>query len=59
MGAVKEFTIIERVLKTLEAGVDVAIIDDATLQEALDIKDSLQKLKVRFFNIKLKKLGLR
>ncbi len=59
MGAVKEFTIIERALKTLEAGVDVAMIDDATLQEALNIKNSLPKLKVRFFNIKLKKLGLR
>lgn len=59
MGAVKEFPITERVLKTLEAGVDVAMIDDATLQEALYIKNSLPKLKVRFFNIKLKKLGLR
>lgn len=59
MRAVKDFPINERVLKALQVGVDVAMIDDATLSEALAIKNSLPKLKVRFFNIKLKRLGLR
>ena len=59
MGAVKDISANEKVLKALDAGVDVVMIDDVTLQEALGIKNLIPRLKLRFFNRKLKSMGLR